>query len=151
MAKTYHLGPTRRLVNTVMTPLARLGVAGRHAYILTVRGRRSGARYDVRNARAAGEVQLTRAGHCERLAIEEVAAALAAPVLRQYLKRVPLVRPFFDVSPGSPLSEFETAAPHHPAFRLTDTSHAASERSAMTAPPRPAGEPPQASTSWRCP
>jgi deazaflavin-dependent oxidoreductase (nitroreductase family) len=144
VAKTYHLGRARRLVNAMMAPLARLGLAGRHTYILTVRGRRTGKGYSipviliedgarwlvapygdvgwVRNARAAGEVQLTRAGRSERFEIEEVGAEEAAPILQRYLKRVPVVRPFFDVSPGSPLAEFESEAPHHPVFRLTDTS-----------------------------
>jgi deazaflavin-dependent oxidoreductase (nitroreductase family) len=144
VAKTYHLGRARRLVNAVMTPLARAGLAGRHTYILSVRGRKTGKSYSipviliedgerwlvapygdvgwVRNARAAGEVQLTRAGRCERMAIEEVGTEQAAPILRRYLKRVPVVRPFFDVSPDSPLAEFETDVPHHPVFRLTGAS-----------------------------
>jgi deazaflavin-dependent oxidoreductase (nitroreductase family) len=144
VTKTYHLGRTRRLINTAMTPLARLGLAGRHTYILTVRGRKTGKSYSipviliedggrwlvapygdvgwVRNARAAGEVQLTRAGRSERLAIEEVGAEEAAPILQRYLKRVPVVRPFFDMHPDSPLAEFATDAPHHPVFRLTSAS-----------------------------
>jgi hypothetical protein len=81
----------------------------------------------VRNARAAGEVQLTRAGRSERLAIEEVGAEEAAPILQRYLKRVPVVRPFFDVHPDSPLAEFATDAPHHPVFRLTSASDTAIE------------------------
>jgi deazaflavin-dependent oxidoreductase (nitroreductase family) len=150
VAKTYHLGRTRRLVNRLIGPLARLGLAGRHTYILTVRGRKSGHAYAipviliengerwlvapygdvgwVRNARAAGEVQLGRAGRSERLGLDEVGAHEAAPVLQRYLKRVPVVRPFFDVGPRSPVAEFEVEAPRHPVFRLTSASHAA-ERS----------------------
>src|SRR5664279_2390077 len=108
MAKTYHLGRVRRLVNAVMGPLARVGLAGRHTYNLTVRGRNTGRSYTVpviviedserwlvapygdvgwvRNARAAGEVQLSRAGRSERLRIEEVASDRAAPILQRYLK-----------------------------------------------------------------
>ncbi len=141
MAKTYHLGRTRRLVNKIMSPLARRGLAGRHAYILTVRGRKTGrllstpvilvedterwlvAPYGevgwVRNARAAGEVQITRSGHTENLSIEEAASEQAAPILQQYLKRVAVVRPFFDVTPDSPLEDFIAEAPRHPVFRLT--------------------------------
>jgi hypothetical protein len=74
----------------------------------------------VLNARAAGEVELTRAGHTERLGLDEVGAAEAAPVLKRYLQRVRVVRPFFDVAPGSPLAEFEAEAPRHPVFRLRD-------------------------------
>jgi hypothetical protein len=43
----------------------------------------------------------------------------AAPVLQQYLKRVPVVRPFFDAGPDSPLEEFAAEASRHAVFRLT--------------------------------
>jgi hypothetical protein len=140
MAKTYHLGRVRRLVNAVMGPLARVGLAGRHTYNLTVRGRSTGRLYTVpviviedserwlvapygdvgwvRNARAAGEVQLSRAGRSERLRIEEVASDRAAPILQRYLKEVAVVRPFFDVTPDSPLADFVAEAFRHPVFRL---------------------------------
>ena len=72
----------------------------------------------MHNVRAAGEVEISRARRSERLHIEEVASQEAAPVLRQYLKRVPVVRPFFDVTPDSPIEEFVTEAPRHPVFRL---------------------------------
>jgi hypothetical protein len=61
------------------------------------------------------------------MAIEEVGAEQAAPILQCYLRRVPVVRPFFDGSPGSPLAEFVTDASHHPVFRLTDASEAAAD------------------------
>jgi deazaflavin-dependent oxidoreductase (nitroreductase family) len=140
MAKTYHLGRVRRLVNAVMGPLARVGLAGRHTCNLTVRGRNTGRLYTVpvyvienserwlvapygdvgwvRNARAAGEVQLSRAGRSERLRIEEVASDRAAPILQRYLKEVAVVRPFFDVTPNSPLADFVAEAFRHPVFRL---------------------------------
>jgi deazaflavin-dependent oxidoreductase (nitroreductase family) len=124
-----------------MRPLASRGLAGRHTYILTVHGRKSGRAYSipviliqdterwlvspygqvgwVRNARAAGEVQISRAGRTERLRIDEATPKQSAPVLRQYLKRVPVVRPFFDVRPDSPLADFAAQAPRHPVFRLT--------------------------------
>ena len=141
MARAYRLGTTRRLVNAVMGPLARLGLAGRHTYVLTVRGRRSGAMHSipviliedrerwlvapygevgwVRNARAAGEVRLTRAGRSQQVALEEVGAREAAPVLQRYLRSVPVVRPFFDIGPRASLAEFEAEAPRHPVFRLS--------------------------------
>jgi deazaflavin-dependent oxidoreductase (nitroreductase family) len=142
VAKTYRLGASRRLVNAMISPLTRLGLAGRHAYILTVRGRKTGRAYStpvrliedgerwlvapygevgwVRNARAAGQVEISRAGRSETLRIEEVAPEQAAPVLQRYLKSVPVVRPFFDVTPDSPLDEFVTEASRHPVFRLAD-------------------------------
>jgi deazaflavin-dependent oxidoreductase (nitroreductase family) len=76
-----------------MSPLARVGLAGRHTYILTVRGRKTGKAHAipviliedderwivapygevgwVRNARAAGQVEISRAGRSEALRIEE--------------------------------------------------------------------------------
>jgi deazaflavin-dependent oxidoreductase (nitroreductase family) len=141
VARTYRLGASRRLVNAVMSPLARHGFAGRHTYILTVHGRKTAKAYStpvilvedgerwlvapygevgwVRNARATGEVEISRAGRSERLRIEEVAPGQAAPVLKQYLKSVSVVRPFFDVRPNSPLEEFATEASRHPVFRLS--------------------------------
>ncbi len=75
-----------------------------------------------RNARAAGEVQLCRKRRSETLQIEDVAPTAAAPVLRRYLQQVRVVRPFFDVTPTSPLEAFEGEAPRHPVFRLTTDS-----------------------------
>jgi deazaflavin-dependent oxidoreductase (nitroreductase family) len=76
---------------------------GRHTYMLTVRGRKTGRAYStpvlliedgerwlvapygevgwVRNARAAGEVEISRAGRSEKLHIEELPSEQAAPVL----------------------------------------------------------------------
>jgi hypothetical protein len=42
MARTYHLGPTRRAVNAVITALIRAGAGGRANYLLTNVGRRTG-------------------------------------------------------------------------------------------------------------
>jgi len=127
-------------VNAVIGPLTRVGLAGRHTYILTVRGRKTGKAYStpviliedggrwlvapygevgwVRNARAAAEVKISRAGRSETLHIEEVAPEQAAPVLKQYLESVAVARPFFDVTPDSSLDEFVTEAWRHPVFRL---------------------------------
>lgn len=140
MAQRYRLTPIRRLANWAIRPLIRLGVAGAHTYLLTVRGRRTGREFStpvrlvedgarwlvapygevgwVRNARAVREVVLTRAGHSETVKIEEVHAAEAAPVLRRYLEKVAIVRPYFDVTPDAPLEAFEAEAPRHPVFRI---------------------------------
>jgi deazaflavin-dependent oxidoreductase (nitroreductase family) len=128
-------------VNALIKLLTRVGLGGRHTYVLTVRGRKTGRAYStpvtliedgerwlvapygevgwVRNARAAGRVELSRKGRTETLFVEEVAPEEAAPVLREYLKQVPIVRPYFDVGPDSPLEDFQTEAARHPGFRLT--------------------------------
>ena len=142
MARTYRLGRVRRFVNAVMRPLTRVGLGGRHAYLLTVRGRTTGRSYStpvilveggerwlvapygevgwVRNARAAGQVEISRAGRSEALRIEAVSPEQAAPVLKRYLGSVPVVRPFFDVKPDSEIEDFVTEAPRHPVFRLIE-------------------------------
>jgi hypothetical protein len=53
------------------------------------------------------------------LRIEEVTSERSAPILQQYLKGVPVVRPFLDVTPNSQLADFIAEAPRHPVFRLT--------------------------------
>ncbi len=74
----------------------------------------------VRNARAAGEVEISRSGRSQVMQIVEVEPEQAALVLKQYLKSVPVVRPFFDVKPGSPIEEFVSEAPRHPVFHLAE-------------------------------
>jgi len=140
MAKTYQLGAARRLINTVMTVLLRAGLAGGHTYLVSVPGRRTGRTYStpiiliengqrwlvapygdvgwVRNLRAAGHATLSRGRHRERIAVSEVGPQEGAPVLREYLRRVAVVRPFFDVSPDSTLDAFAAEADRHPVFRI---------------------------------
>ena len=145
MAATFEQTRLRRLGNLLVTPLARLGLAGRRTHVLIVRGRRSGRRYStpvqlvidggsrwlvapygerewVKNARAAGEVELTRARRTKRYRVEEVDAEEAAPVLREYLRTTPIVRPFFDADRGAPLERFAAEASRHPVFRLVEPS-----------------------------
>ena len=46
----------------------------------------------------------------------------ATPVLREYLKKEPVTRPFFDVGPDASDKAVEAEAPRHPVFRIADTS-----------------------------
>ena len=93
MVATYRPTLLRKAGNALIEPLARLGLAGRRTHVLTVVGRKSGRRYStpvqllledgrrwlvapygerawVKNARAAGFVELTRARRTERARIE---------------------------------------------------------------------------------
>jgi deazaflavin-dependent oxidoreductase (nitroreductase family) len=147
MAKTYQLTPARRRLNGLMRGLLRLGLAPPRTYLLTVRGRRSGrphatpvtlveedgqrwlvAPYGaggwVRNARAAGEVTLSRGRHSETVAIAELEPEAAAPVLKQYVARVPVTRPYFDATPASPVEAFAAEASRHPVFRIVGAESA---------------------------
>ncbi len=131
----------RRLLKVVLTPPLRLGLGPRNTYLLTVPGRRTGRLYTtpvtlveqagrpwlvapfgerewVKNARAAGAVELRRGRTSLRCAVAEVSPAERAPILRTYLERVPIVRPFFDARKGAPVEAFAAEAERHPVFRL---------------------------------
>jgi deazaflavin-dependent oxidoreductase (nitroreductase family) len=145
MAATYRLSGWRRLLNSLVRILLHVGLAPRHIYLLTVRGRRSGTPYStpvmlveegtnrwlvapygevfwVRNARAAGEVTLSRGRRSETVALVELRPEESAPVLKQYVTEVPITRPFFDATPTSPLEAFVAEAPRHPVFRIHGAS-----------------------------
>jgi deazaflavin-dependent oxidoreductase (nitroreductase family) len=141
MAATYRLTPARRAANRLVRLLLKLGLMPGPTYLLTVPGRRTGRPLStpvtliedgadrwlvspygevawVRNARAAGQVTLTRGRHTETVSLRELSAAEAAPVLQRYVTRVPITRPYFDATPTSPLAAFEAEAPRHPVFHL---------------------------------
>jgi deazaflavin-dependent oxidoreductase (nitroreductase family) len=135
--------PVERLNNAVFRTLAGLGIAPGGASLLAVRGRRTGqarstpvnplerdgqrwlvASYGavgcVRNARASREVTLSRGRRSNHFHAVEVGPDEAAPVLRDYLQKIRVVRPYFDVKPDSPLQAFAAEAPRHPVFRLDE-------------------------------
>ncbi len=144
MAARFRQTRLRSLGNHLVAPLAWLGLAGSRTHVLIVRGRKSGRRYStpvqlvlgddgrrwlvapygetawVRNARAAGEVELLRARRTTRHRIEEAAPDEAAPVLREYLRSTPIVTPYFDAGRGDPVEAFAAEAGLHPVFRLVD-------------------------------
>jgi deazaflavin-dependent oxidoreductase (nitroreductase family) len=139
--KPYRLSPGRRFINLLVRPLARLGLTGPRTHLLTVPGRTSGKLWStpvsivrigterwlvapygernwVKNARAAGWVELRRGRKRERLAVDELTPAEAVPVLREYYRRGRVTRPFFGVSLSSSEEEWLAEAPRHPVFRL---------------------------------
>jgi deazaflavin-dependent oxidoreductase (nitroreductase family) len=143
MARTYRLGFWRRVINRLIRGLLRLGVPLPHTYILSVRGRKSGRMYStpvtlvedngarwlvapygevswVKNARASGEVTLRRGRRTETVKLVELAPEEAAPILKRYLIRAPVVGPFFDVTPHSNDQDFVGEASRHPVFRIEE-------------------------------
>lgn len=141
MAKTYRMSPGTRLINRIFRTLTRLGLGASYRQILTVRGRKTGRLYStpvdvmevsgdrwlvaaygpvnwVRNARAAGEVTLSRGGRTQQYRIVDASAAEAVPVLRKYLAKVRVVRPYFDAAPDAPDEALEADLSKHPVFRL---------------------------------
>ena len=143
MAKTFKLTGPGRAANAVTGTLLRWGLPMGQLTLLTVRGRKSGKEYSVpvypivkdgvywlvspygemswaRNLRAAGEARLTRRRQTRAVKAVEVGGTEAAPILKQYLDKVAIVRPFFDVTTKSSLQEFEQEAPRHPVFRVVE-------------------------------
>jgi deazaflavin-dependent oxidoreductase (nitroreductase family) len=141
MATRYQRGVGRRVGNAVVRALLALGLGPRSTYLLGVVGRRSGtlrftpvtlveaggrrwlvAPYGdvawVRNLRVAGRATLSRGGRAETVTVSEIGAEEAAPVLKLYVTRVPITRPYFDVTPASDLDAFRAEAPRHPVFAL---------------------------------
>ena len=139
--KPYRRSLWRRALNALVRPLARLGVTGPRTHLLTVPGRTTGKLWStpvsivrvgderwlvapygdrnwVKNARAAGWVELRRGRHRERLGVEEVPPSDAVAVLREYYRRGRVTRPFFDVSLESSAEEWLAEAPAHPVFAL---------------------------------
>lgn len=77
-----------------------------------------GERNWVRNARAAGWVELRRGRVRERLAVRETGPAEAVPVLHEYFRLGRVTRPCFEVSLESSEAAWLAEAPRHPVFRL---------------------------------
>ena len=141
MAIEYRFGLARRAVNALVRMLLPLGLGPRSTYLLTVAGRRSGRPHStpvtlveeggrrwlvapygevawVRNLRAAGKATLSRGGRIEAVAVREIKPEEAAPVLKLYVTRVAITRPYFDVRPDSDLDAFRAEAPRHPVFAI---------------------------------
>jgi deazaflavin-dependent oxidoreductase (nitroreductase family) len=142
MAKTLRINFADRIGDALVTTLLRAGVKIGTTSLLTVRGRKSGQPHTVpvtlveqdgerwlvapygvvqwvRNIRAAGTATLTRGHRSEVISVTELEAREAAPVLKQYLLQVRVVRPYFDVAKDAPLEAFEGEAPRHPVFKIT--------------------------------
>ena len=143
MAARYERGLARRAGNGLVRFLLRLGLGPARTYLLTVTGRRSGAPRStpvtlveeggrrwlvspygevawVRNLRVTRRATLSRGGRTVDIAVSEVRVEEAAPVLKLYVTRVPITRPYFDATPESELAAFRDEAPRHPVFAILD-------------------------------
>jgi deazaflavin-dependent oxidoreductase (nitroreductase family) len=151
MAKTYRLNFGARLINSVFRLMTRLGLGAAYRHVLTVRGRKTGRLYStpvdvlevagdrwlvaaygpvswVKNARAAGEVTLSRSGRSEKSRVVEADARTAIPVLRAYIDEIKVTRPYFDANPDAPDDAIAAELTRHPVFRLEKEMVQASER-----------------------
>ena len=151
LPRQYHAGRWQRAENAAMRALVRAGLVP-HTYVLTTRGRKTGrlrrnpvtlverdgrrwliAPYGpvpwVLNARAAGQVSVSRRGNRQRFAVHELPPDEAAPVLKQYLRITRVTRPYFYAGPSSPPEDFAAEADLHPVFELTPISEAPGRKS----------------------
>jgi deazaflavin-dependent oxidoreductase (nitroreductase family) len=125
----------------MMIALARRGMAPGGACALTVVGRTSGAERTVpvtpvlvdgheylvapyghvgwvHNLRAARTAIIRRGRRGERIEAVELDPATAAPVLKQYVRENPLVRPQVAAGVDDPVSAFEAIADRYPVFLI---------------------------------
>jgi hypothetical protein len=145
MAKSYRVHAGTRLINGMFRTLTRLGLGASYRHILGVRGRKSRRTYQipvdvmqlnghrylvagygvtnwVRNVRASGEAILKRGRRSEHVGLVEISSSEAPPILRQYIREVPVTKPYFDATPSSPDDELVKEAARHPVFRITGTA-----------------------------
>lgn len=135
-----HGGRWRGVENTVTRIAARAGLIP-HSWVLETIGRRTGrtrrnpvvvvpwegrrwlvAPYGVvgwvHNARAAGQVRLSRRMTTHEVRVREVDADEAGPVLARYVELAKVTRPWFAAGPGDPPERFAAEAGAHPTFEL---------------------------------
>ncbi len=145
MAKQYAVSGQVKIINRLVEFLNRFGLAGPRTYTLTTIGRKSGesrstpvtiatvggdrhlvAPYGevgwVHNIRASGTGELAQKGKQKKIAVTELVADDAGPVLKQYYEDVKIVRPYFDATEGAGVEEFIVEADRHPVFRI-EASH----------------------------
>ena len=145
MSTPYRKSWRRRTLNGLVRPLAKLGLTGPRTHLLTVPGRKSGKLWStpvsivrlgetrylvapygdrnwVRNARAAGWVELERGRDRGQYAVDELPAADAVPILREYYRLGRVTRPFFGVTLDAPDAAWLEEAPRHPVFALRPTA-----------------------------
>jgi deazaflavin-dependent oxidoreductase (nitroreductase family) len=141
MAKNYRIGAGTRLVNWTFRQLTRLGLGAPYRHLLTVKGRKTGRLHStpvdviehgnsrwlvagygpanwVLNARAAGEVTLSRGGRSQMFRVEDPDPTDAVPVLRQYIRQIRPTRAYFDAKPDAPDDVIAAELPRHPVLRL---------------------------------
>lgn len=146
MSKTYRVTGRVKFINKMMKTLIKWGIAPKQMYLLVVKGRKTAKLYStpvsiveqndgrwlvapygevgwVHNARASKQVMLNKGRKSETLQIEEVSAQEAAPVLKAYIAKEPITRPYFDAGADSSLAEFAAEASRHPVFRLIAQSN----------------------------
>jgi hypothetical protein len=87
-------------------------------YLVSMLGERSDW---VQNARAAGGEAVMRCGRREPIRLVEVPVAKRAPIISAWYKITwSSTLPHFGLDPKADIDEFETIAPAHSVFRITE-------------------------------
>ena len=144
MANRYRYTFRRRVENAIVGTLVRFGIGLPPEFcLLTVRGRRSGKKRTnpvlaisqgghkwlvapygevqwVLNVRKNPRARLSRSRSSEDVMLSEVEPEDAIPMLRAYIAKAPIVRPYFAVTPSSSDAEYRAEAPRHPVFAITN-------------------------------
>lgn len=131
-----------KIFNRVYGFLVGLGIGFSHAYLLEVRGRKTGKLYStpvdllerdgkrflvaprgrtqwVRNAESAGEITLKKGSTRRRFRLRAISDAEKPSVLKAYLDSFQReVQRYFPVPAGSPVESFRELATSYPAFEL---------------------------------
>jgi deazaflavin-dependent oxidoreductase (nitroreductase family) len=142
MATKYKYGFSRKIIDRIFQWLIVRDRAPEHYYLLTVPGCKTGlprtrpvalveegaqrwlvSPYGtvnwVLNARAAGQVTITRGEYQESFLITELPVKERALVLKQYITMFPITRPYFDAKPTDPVEAFIPEAQWRPVFQLS--------------------------------
>lgn len=140
-ARQYRPGRGRHVENAIMSALVRAGLVPRSC-LLTTRGRKTGRKRTnpvvpvesdgrlwlvapygavpwVLNARASGQVTMTRRRQAREYAIREAQPAEAGRILKRYVQIAPAARRCFHAGKESPAEDFAAEATRHPVFELT--------------------------------
>jgi deazaflavin-dependent oxidoreductase (nitroreductase family) len=131
-----------RLFNRVFGLLVGMGLGFRYNYLLQVRGRKSGKLYStpidllevggrrylvaprgqtqwVRNAEAAGEVELKKGSFHQSFGLRPIVNGDKPPLLKAYLENFKKeVQRYFPIAAGSDVEAFEGIAGDYPVFEL---------------------------------
>ena len=138
-------GPLEKVFNRAFGLLVGLGVAPKHAYLLQVRGRKSGRLHStpvsvletggkkyliaprgrtqwVRNVEVSGEIMLKRGNSVQRFRAVAIPEAERPVLLKLYVRRFTAsVQRYFPVAAGSPPEAFRSIAANYPVFELVPT------------------------------
>lgn len=150
MTREYRTTTIRRAANAALSAALRLVPLPGNARLLATQGRKSGkihvtpvniitdrgqrwlvAPYGavnwVKNVRANPRVQIRHGWRVESLEAHEVGAEERGAILKEYVQKVPIVRPYVHLKPDDPIERFVIESEGYPVFRLVEPDEARSD------------------------